>query len=325
MKLKENTGSISLATLQLYIVTMNILLIFIIHLPSIVSFTLTNYNHMIRQPLTVEYNDKNNIHHCFILLQRTKQKGENIIEKYNKYSLLYSSLTDKEIIDKKQGQVKCDNKNELGNGDPSEDDVSNKEIAVTASISLPFDAEVAFDAFSDLTRQPSWSSWLHSVSYIDENIIGKDIYGDQINIQKEEREKRMNNFINGTSCIDVTKLRETKWVMGWKRIRFSWKSKVTFMERPRCIQWESTSGLKNKGMITFFEEDNVDNGPERKIVTRMSLTMKFVAPKIVAAVMKRSEKISTFMTSQILLPTLTNFRDVVLVEDLGQASDEILR
>ena len=37
---------------------------------------------------------------------------------------------------------------------------------VDASIDLPFGADIAFDAFSDLPRQPSWSSWLRSVSYI---------------------------------------------------------------------------------------------------------------------------------------------------------------
>ena len=41
-----------------------------------------------------------------------------------------------------------------------------KLIECSASIMLPFSEDVAFDAFSDLTRQPSWCKYLHSVSYI---------------------------------------------------------------------------------------------------------------------------------------------------------------
>lgn len=199
--------------------------------------------------------------------------------------------------------------------DTSASETVRNEIAVDAAIDLPFGAEIAFDAFSDLPRQPSWSSWLRSVSYIEED--GSSSRGendDDIIIQNEEKEKRRTYFINESSCIDVGRLRQTKWVMGWKRIRFSWKSKVTFMERPKCIKWESTSGLKNMGLIEF-EEQTLDGGTDS--VTRMTLKIKFIAPRIVARAMKRSDKIDGFMKSKILQPTLIKFRDVVLVNDLG--------
>jgi uncharacterized membrane protein len=209
------------------------------------------------------------------------------------------------------------------NEENSPEDPNLREISVSAKIDLPFAADLAFDAFSDLPRQPSWSQWLHSVSYIDGdgNPIGKRRNTEDIMaVINEEREKRMPKAMNknassSSQCVDVENLRHTKWVMGWKRIRYSWNSKVTFMERPKAIEWESTSGLKNKGTITFVEtqKDDVEGG----VVTRMALALKFTTPKMVSIVMRRSEKISSFMEDQILSATLKEFRDIVMVNDLG--------
>lgn len=228
-------------------------------------------------------------------------------------SSLKNDIADADNIDMSGGDGDNEEYDDISTGE-----VANKlgEIAVTATIDLPFSADTAFDAFSDLPRQPSWSSWLHSVSYLND---GGNSINDSYLIQKEEQEKRFNNFIDGTSCIDVQQLRETKWVMGWKRIRFSWKSKVTFMERPKCIKWESTSGLKNKGILTFKERRMDSSQPG--VITQMTLTLKFVAPKVVAALMKRSDKVEAYMKSQILQPTLAKFRDTVMFEDLGMNSD----
>ena len=187
--------------------------------------------------------------------------------------------------------------------------LSKKEIAVSASIILPFQADIAFSAFADLPRQPTWSNWLHSVEYTDE--IDDD--------NKEEVQE-----------IDGIALRETKWVMQWKKaFRFSWKSRVTNIMRPSLIEWESTSGLRNMGKIEFTEQEvteqvhSEENGGETKgAATKMVLTMKFIAPRIVASVMKRSETISTFMEDKMLMPTLINFRNIVMEKDLGIQLEE---
>ena len=227
------------------------------------------------------------------------------------YPLLFS-LSEKISVD--DNAIHTDGEGD-GN-DTSTSETLRNEIAVDATIDLPFGADIAFDAFSDLPRQPSWSSWLRSVSYI--NNDGSRSRGenddDNIIMQNEEKEKRITYFIGDSSCIDVERLRQTKWVMGWKKISFSWKSKVTFMERPKCIKWESTSGLKNMGVITF-EEQTLDGSAD--IVTRMTLKMKFIAPRIVAKALKRSDRIDAFMRNKILQPTLIKFRDILLVEDLG--------
>ena len=40
------------------------------------------------------------------------------------------------------------------------------KIIKREKFSQPFSAKIGFDTIADLTRQPSWSSWLRSVTYI---------------------------------------------------------------------------------------------------------------------------------------------------------------
>lgn len=91
----------------------------------------------------------------------------------------------------------------------------NRLIQVNSDIKLPFSREVAFDAYSDLTRQPSWSSWLHSVEYLD-------------------AEKT-----------------NSKWTMRFLKLKYSWTAVALRNERPNVIQWQSTSGLRNFGTVEF--------------------------------------------------------------------------
>ena len=89
-------------------------------------------------------------------------------------------------------------------------------IEVTNHIHLPFSAEVAYDAFSDLPRQAAWSPWLKSVAYVKE----------------------------GSN--------ETKWTMrSVLGVSYSWNAISTRLERPRIIEWESCRGLKNWGRVEF--------------------------------------------------------------------------
>jgi uncharacterized membrane protein len=132
--------------------------------------------------------------------------------------------------------------------------------------------------------------------------------------------------------IDGVTLRETKWVMQWKRaFRFSWKSRVTNIIRPSLIEWESTSGLRNMGKIQFTEQDfdlnseGSGDGERTGAATEMVLTMKFIAPRIVASIMKRSDVISTFMEDKMLMPTLINFREIVMEKDLGMKLEECVK
>lgn len=116
--------------------------------------------------------------------------------------------------------------------------------------------------------------------------------------------------------------------MGWKKIRYSWNSKVTRVERPYVIEWESTSGLKNMGMIQFVEvkvEDGDTEASSTGVVTEMNIAFKFVAPKLVARLFRRSKKISAFMERRVLKPTLLQFRYIVMEKDLEIDTESIGR
>jgi len=198
--------------------------------------------------------------------------------------------------------------------DEEEEPSSEKELMVSACIQLPFTADLAFDAFSDLPRQPSFSTWLHSVSYIHDD---------------DDTEQNVRYSPCGIP------LRETKWVLGWKKLRYSWNSKVTRVERPYVIEWESTSGLKNRGMIRFVELDDVvgrttnDDGNTElsssasSVVTEMRISMALVAPVLVAKLFRRSTKVSAFMKRRMLDPTLLNFRDVLMTNDLNMDAESV--
>ena len=158
--------------------------------------------------------------------------------------------------------------------------LTDKEIVVTSTIELPFSAHTAFDAFSDLSRQPTWSHWLKSVQYIQ---------GDT-----------------------DTSLPTTQWTLSWKGFTFSWIARSTKLIRPHIIEWESISGLKNRGMVRFVEYTKEDS-----CKTEMRLTLIFITPRIVSKLFKNSGgRIKSIIESSMIQNTLVNFRDVVLQQDL---------
>ena len=100
--------------------------------------------------------------------------------------------------------------------DSTQESIKGGRIVISSEINLPVSSEVAFDAYSDLPRQASWSPWLRSVEYV----------GDEQN--------------------------ETLWkmrrIMG---VSYSWTAINRRVERPSVIEWESTKGLKNFGRVDF--------------------------------------------------------------------------
>lgn len=155
-------------------------------------------------------------------------------------------------------------------------DIDEKKIIeVTSEVKLPFSREVAYDAYSNLTRQPSWSSCLHSVEYPDET--------------KET----------------------SKWTMRFMGIKYSWTAVALRNERPSVIQWQSTSGLRNFGIVKFLPQEQDSEYP-----TLMTMRMTFVAPRAAAAVFRRSKKMVNFVKENMIKDSMLNFRDVVLENDL---------
>ena len=177
-----------------------------------------------------------------------------------------------------------DNEGEMSDG--AEIINNKKRIECSASIMLPFSADVAFTAFSDLTRQPSWCKYLYNVEYIDSEVNDND---DDV----------------GTSPSPI--LRASKWTVGVKGLRFSWKARDTKIIRPHRIEWESTSGLKNIGSVVFTPDNNNS--------THMKLCFIFVLPRVVSS-LYRKLNIRKYTEDVMLADMLQQFRDVVIREDL---------
>ncbi len=153
---------------------------------------------------------------------------------------------------------------------------STNVITTSSSIILPFSASVAYDAFSDVTRQPTWSPWLYSVSYV---------------------EDRGNESL------------ETEWVMKLFGFKYSWRAISTRLERPHLIEWISISGLRNGGRVQF--EPLVSKNGEGHCNMRM--TMKFDAPTAVVRMVPN--KIESLFRKVILKRTLHRFKEVIAAEN----------
>jgi uncharacterized membrane protein len=155
-----------------------------------------------------------------------------------------------------------------------------REITVSKSLQVPFSADIAFDYFSDLPRQADYSPWLSKVEYINPPPPG---------VKRAGRNWG-----------------ETKWSLGLLGFKFSWKAICTTLDRPDCLEWESTTGLKNYGRVVFE--------PTREDETNVTLTMTFVAPRVICSIFRRSSAVANFVQDRMLHATLTNFRDIVARE-----------
>jgi uncharacterized membrane protein len=161
---------------------------------------------------------------------------------------------------------------------PSDDPrLSDRAIKVQTSLEVPFSASVAFDAFSDFPRQAEFSPWLRKVEYLNPSgVAGKY-------------------------------LSKTKWTMVYMGIPFSWNAVITRVEHPNTLEWESTSGMQNYGSVEFSALN--DNH------TNVTMTMTFVAPRLVAALFQRSSALANTVQNRIIRTTLINFRDAVQKEE----------
>lgn len=117
--------------------------------------------------------------------------------------------------------------------------ISEKRIvSIESSLELPFSAEIAYDVYSDLPRQPSWSSWLHKVEYTDSSHT------------------------------------ESLWTLKFLGFKYSWSAMSLRNERPHIIQWKSTSGLANFGTVVF---DPVDERQSTMSLTMTLVAPRAVA------------------------------------------------
>jgi uncharacterized membrane protein len=164
----------------------------------------------------------------------------------------------------------------------SHSSVNGGAIQVSAGIELPFPKHVAYDAFSDLSRQSTYSPWLKSVEYIEgeRNAVGS----------------------------------KTRWRLAYLGLRFTWNS-ISTLQDPKngIIEWESITGLQNQGRVTFQEvaEDR----------TYMNMTMSFAVPKIASRLLG-PHKLASIVEKRILETTVRNFRQTVAENDWKQIQEQ---
>lgn len=142
-----------------------------------------------------------------------------------------------------------------------------RDITVSVSLPLPFSDGIASSRFTDLPQMSRWSPWLNSVIYLDEAGL-------------------------------------TEWNLNIRGVKFSWKAKSQVLNEPKGIEWESVSGLKNRGVVEF--EPTSDNSCIMKL--KMSIIMPYI---LVSLFQGMPSVVQEFLQNKLLKWSLEMFRDVV--------------
>lgn len=202
----------------------------------------------------------------------------------SRLKMILKSSMDDDSDSKREYEPIDDNDDDLiifgGNGDGNDKNSKQRKlIQISSQIELPFSAEVAYEAYSNLSRQPSWSSWLDSVVVLNDD--------------------------------DENKV-ESRWTSKVMGIRYSWTAEAVKNVRPHTIQWRSVTGLRNEGIVRFqrTQGKSYDEGP-----TLMTLKMAFVTPKAVTSIIRRSKRLSNFVEEKMIAQSLKEFRDIVVLEE----------
>jgi 2-succinyl-5-enolpyruvyl-6-hydroxy-3-cyclohexene-1-carboxylate synthase/o-succinylbenzoate synthase len=147
---------------------------------------------------------------------------------------------------------------------------SGKEISVVVALQLPFSAAIAHSRFTDLPQQSRWSPWISSVSY-----QGK----------------------------------ETEWTLNVRGAPLKWRATSHLLSDPWLgIQWESVSGLSNRGVAEFVPDGKDDDAT----TCQMNVRMTIVTPRILRPLFQGTSLfVEDFLRDKLLKWSLEMFRDVV--------------
>ncbi|KAL7581039.1 hypothetical protein ACA910_005844 [Epithemia clementina (nom. ined.)] len=141
------------------------------------------------------------------------------------------------------------------------------DLSTVVSIMLPFSAKTAHGRFTDLPQQPRWSPWLSSVLYQGE---------------------------------------ESEWKINIRGISFKWRAKSQLLDNPWLgIQWESVSGVPNRGTVEFI--------PKVNETCEMRVCIAIKPPRVLNPLFRRAESLllKDFIRDKIIKWSLEMFRDVV--------------
>jgi len=168
------------------------------------------------------------------------------------------------------------------------------EISVVVSLPLPFSASVAHSRFTDLPQHSRWSPWISSVAY------------------------------QGN--------KETEWTLNVKGIPLRWRATSQLLDDPYLgIEWESVSGLSNRGKVEFIPDANVgDEGATTASASssrkgtdstgsgaatetcHMNVRMSIRTPRLLRPLFEgNSLFLEDFLRNKLLRWSLEMFRDVV--------------
>lgn len=134
-----------------------------------------------------------------------------------------------------------------------------------------------FRLYSNLSEHPKWSPWLERID-VDSN--------------------------TGVS----------QWTLFWLGLRYSWYAKNTVVEPPRMIQWESISGLPNKGKIEFISDRYACNSSSpvcEEEETLLRLTVSYNLPMAAAVVLRALGPMADTFIQRLLLDDFRRFEAVL--------------
>jgi o-succinylbenzoate synthase len=148
---------------------------------------------------------------------------------------------------------------------------NGNEISVAVSFPLPFSAEIACSRFTDLPSMSRWSPWISSVRYLGA---------------------------------------ETEWTINIRGIPLTWRAASQVVSDPfPGIQWQSVSGLNNRGIVEFIADELTNNVPN---TCTMNVRMTIVTPRVLRPLFQGTSLfLEEFLRNKLLKWSLEMFRDVV--------------
>ncbi len=162
--------------------------------------------------------------------------------------------------------------------------MSGRGISVSMTLPLPFSDGIACSRFTDLPQMSRWSPWLNSVTYLDES--------------------------PGL----------TEWNLSIRGVKFRWRAKSEVLSDPKGnqgIRWESTSGIKNRGVVEFE--------PTSDASCTMKLRMSIIMPHILVSLFQGMPSVvQHFLQNKLLKWSLEMFRDVVKADLALERGDQEL-
>ncbi|BAU14668.1 hypothetical protein LEP3755_52190 [Leptolyngbya sp. NIES-3755] len=130
------------------------------------------------------------------------------------------------------------------------------------------------------------SQWLEHTAQVEVEALIGEVWGLWSDLEQ------MPNWMNWIASVKVSEEQPelSRWTLNAAGLQFSWQSRLTKIIPNQIIQWESISGLPNRGAIRFY-----DRGTEGSIV---KMTIAYAVPELLAQIMNNG-MVDRFVQSNI--------------------------